>query len=263
MTETAGIKVRKQRGYTVVYNDMLPAGQITARAWGIYVYLLSRPDGWETRVSHLQTVFSEGRDAIYTALRSLADLGLMTREEFIDNGLRRTRYVIDADQAETPGQAPDTDSQDTGNPEPGTPEPEKPGQVSKEVTTTESTNDPSLRSGSYDIDREDVERLCSHLADRIAANGSKRPTITKTWRQAARLMLDTDHRDEAKVHRAIEWCQDDEFWRANIMSMQSLRRQYDTLRLRAQESRGGNVANVHHLPTGNADRQRREQAFGA
>lgn len=81
--------------------------------------------------------------------------------------------------------------------------------------------------------RADVERLCEHLADRIQANGSKRPQIGKSWRDAARLMLDTDRRTEQQIRNAIDWCQNDEFWRSNILSMPKLREQYDRLRLAA------------------------------
>ena len=87
-------------------------------------------------------------------------------------------------------------------------------------------------------EREDVERLCIHLADRIEGNGSKRPTISQNWRDAARLMLDNDDRPEDKIHAAIDWCQDDEFWMRNVMSMPTLRKQYDRLRLAAQQQRG-------------------------
>jgi hypothetical protein len=82
--------------------------------------------------------------------------------------------------------------------------------------------------------RDDVEEICEHLANAIEANGSKRPTITTRWRQAARLMLDKDERTQEEVHGAIEWCQRDEFWRANILSLPTLRDKYDQLRLQAQ-----------------------------
>jgi len=81
--------------------------------------------------------------------------------------------------------------------------------------------------------REDAERLCAHLADRIEANGSRRPAVTAKWRDAARLMLDKDGRTEQQAHDAIDWCQADEFWRANILSMPKLREKYDQLRLQA------------------------------
>jgi hypothetical protein len=85
--------------------------------------------------------------------------------------------------------------------------------------------------------RDDIDRVCGHLADRIQANGSKRPTITKGWRDAARLMIDRDGRAEEQIHRCIDWCQDDEFWRSNILSMPKLREKYDQLRLKASEKK--------------------------
>lgn len=87
--------------------------------------------------------------------------------------------------------------------------------------------------------RDDVERICTHLATRIEANGAKRPEIGKRWRDAARLMLDSDGRTEVEIHGAIDWCQTDEFWRANILSLPKLREKYDQLRMQAQR-KGGN-----------------------
>lgn len=86
-------------------------------------------------------------------------------------------------------------------------------------------------------DRPDVDRLCDLLADEIEANGANRPTIGKKWHDAARLMLDRDGRTEAQVAAAIRWCQSDEFWRTNILSMPKLREQYERLRLAAERSR--------------------------
>jgi hypothetical protein len=90
--------------------------------------------------------------------------------------------------------------------------------------------------------RDDVERVCEYLADWVVKNGSKRPTVTKKWRDAARLMLDRDGRTEEQVHKAIDWCQNDEFWRKNIMSMPKLREQFDRLRLAAQAKPSNVVA---------------------
>lgn len=90
--------------------------------------------------------------------------------------------------------------------------------------------------------RPDVDALCILLADRIEANGSKRPTITDRWRQAARLMLDRDGRTPEQVRAAIDWSQDDEFWRVNILSMPKLRQKFDQLRLAAARGSPQRVA---------------------
>jgi hypothetical protein len=92
--------------------------------------------------------------------------------------------------------------------------------------------------------RDDIERICDHLADRVEQNGSKRPTITKAWRTAARLMLDKDGRTEEQVHGCIDWCQANDFWRGNVLSMPKLREKYDQLRLQATRPAGGNVVPI-------------------
>lgn len=131
------------------------------------------------------------------------------------------------------------------NPPNGETEPDKVADSdSDKVAESSSKNDENktptgsnLRAVQEPV-REDVERLCTHLADRVERNGSKRPTITRAWRDAARLMLDRDDRTEDQVHRAIDFCQDDPFWMANVLSMPKLRQQYDRLRLLAQQRQG-------------------------
>jgi hypothetical protein len=53
-------------------------------------------------------------------------------------------------------------------------------------------------------------------------------------------MLDIDHRTEAEIDKAIDWCQRGEsdrarFWRPNVMSMPKLRAKFDQMRLQAAE----------------------------
>jgi hypothetical protein len=82
-------------------------------------------------------------------------------------------------------------------------------------------------------DRPDVDRLCAHLAERVIANGSRKPNIGKDWRDAARLLIDKDGITEERVHLAIDWSQQDKFWHKVVLSMPTLRKQYDKLRLAA------------------------------
>ncbi|KFI40391.1 phage protein [Bifidobacterium actinocoloniiforme DSM 22766] len=84
--------------------------------------------------------------------------------------------------------------------------------------------------------RPEIVALCERLQDWIVRNGSKRPDITQRWLDAARLMIDTDGRDPQEAARLIDWCQQDSFWKSNILSMPKFRAKYDQLRLRAQSS---------------------------
>lgn len=94
----------------------------------------------------------------------------------------------------------------------------------------------SSSTTSAEPPRADVDQLCTRLADRVEGNGANRPTIGKTWLDAARLMLDTDKRDFQQALRLIDWCQSDAFWKANVLSMPTFREKYDQLLLKAKAS---------------------------
>lgn len=107
----------------------------------------------------------------------------------------------------------------------------------KEGKGTGKGREPEVADKSDDAansTRPDVERLCTHLANHIENNGSKRPTVTSRWRDAARLLIDKDGRTEEQVRWLIDWCQADEFWRSNILSMPKLREKFDQLLLKAR-----------------------------
>lgn len=129
-----------------------------------------------------------------------------------------------------PDQVPDAlpESGPDSPPNPPQPEPLPQPLVEPDGSTRRAGREIALTS------RDDVDRICDHLAERIEANGANRPSVTTKWRDAARLMLDNDKRTEQEIHGAIDWCQADEFWRANVLSMPKLREKYDQLRLQAQ-----------------------------
>lgn len=96
-------------------------------------------------------------------------------------------------------------------------------------------------------ERPELLALCEHLADRIEANGSRRPRIGQRWLTATRLLLDADGRTVDQVHAAIDWSQTDPFWRANVLSMPKLREKYDQLRLAAMRAQRSGDRQFDHL----------------
>ncbi len=85
------------------------------------------------------------------------------------------------------------------------------------------------------ITRPDVQHLLDLLDSEIVANGGKPTGHTKRNQDAMRLLLDRDGRTVEQVEACIRWCQQNEFWRSNILSASKLRDQYDRLRLQAQQ----------------------------
>lgn len=73
----------RNSNFTIVSNEIFSAN-LSARAIGVLVYLLSKPDHWEVRTSHLVkefqgTVRPEGRDSIYAIITELKDKGFIQR----------------------------------------------------------------------------------------------------------------------------------------------------------------------------------------
>jgi len=79
------------------------------------------------------------------------------------------------------------------------------------------------------------KELADYLAKRIEDNGSKLPTVTESWIKEIRLMIERDGRTVEQIRYIIDWCQDDSFWRSNILSPSKLRAKFDQLRLNAEK----------------------------
>ena len=99
--------------------------------------------------------------------------------------------------------------------------------------------------------RTDVEELCQRLASLIENNGARKPTVTKKWRDEARRLLDRDKVPFDDAMALIEWCQNDHFWKANILSMPKFREKFDQLKLKAGHLPRPSVGLIDHaLATG-------------
>jgi hypothetical protein len=60
------------------------------------------------------------------------------------------------------------------------------------------------------------------------------PQQERKWATTAQRMLDIDKRDPQKIADLIRWAQRDDFWMANVLSMDKLRGKFDQLSLKAK-----------------------------
>lgn len=78
--------------------------------------------------------------------------------------------------------------------------------------------------------------LTRHLATRVQTNGHKVPgkgsATAWRWFETIERLLRIDGADPGEVRRVVDWCTDDDFWRANIQSAGKFREKYSSLRLR-------------------------------
>lgn len=71
----------------------------------------------------------------------------------------------------------------------------------------------------------------------------------RKWEIIAQRMLELDHRRVEQIEKVIRFVQQDDFERANVLSMDKLRKPFDQLELKAGRSRPKNVAAMPLPPT--------------
>lgn len=70
----------KTENFTIVSNEAPRRADMSARAKGIYFYLMTLPKNWEIHKEELYTHFTEGRDALDTAFKELIEKGYIKQE---------------------------------------------------------------------------------------------------------------------------------------------------------------------------------------
>lgn len=75
------IDIHKRSGYTVIPNDLLRPEIISARAWGVYAFLRSLPDGWRGNLGDLVDWFTESPGELDAAMHELIAAGYVDQAE--------------------------------------------------------------------------------------------------------------------------------------------------------------------------------------
>lgn len=99
----------------------------------------------------------------------------------------------------------------------------------------------------------DVDSIHYKLAERFYKNilknnpNHKEPNL-QNWANDVRLMMERDNRTERQITYLIDWCQNDEFWFKNILSVSKLREKYDQLVMQIKSEDGKKKKNVPVAP---------------
>lgn len=129
----------------------------------------------------------------------------------------------------------------------------------KQLTTNK--NDKELKNGKEDINLSsrkckayDEESIPYQLSLRLFKNirknnpAFKEPNLQK-WSDDFRLMMERDNRTEEQITYLINWCQQDSFWKSNILSPSKLRKQFDLLIIKVTSEKQGKKKSVQEFST--------------
>lgn len=141
----------RTQGFSMLPNRLLRDERMSLKSRGLLATLLSHEDGWQQSIAYLQQECRDGKDAIWSGLRELEDLGYLVRRR------RRTErgawlwdhHVYDAPEAADAAVAsePSTGNPSTGNP----PEP------NVRLAENPSTGNPSMGNPGIGVEPLDVE----------------------------------------------------------------------------------------------------------
>jgi hypothetical protein len=128
------------------------------------------------------------------------------------------------------------DSQSEGNP---TPKSTPPGleESSRGNPTPKATTTPC----------HEARKLAALLQGEIRRNKPDyriTPGAQRKWAITADRMLRLDARSYDRIAELICWCQADEFWQSNILSMEKLREKFDALEMKARNGRGNGKPSI-------------------
>ena len=137
----AKITVKKKTNYTTIDNNILKNKNLSLKARGLLVTMLSLPDEWDYTVNGLCSILKDGKSSIQSALKELEENGYLVRVQTKDENGRfsSTDYTLyEIPLAEKPlTENPSTDNLLTENqPQLNTNKLNK----NKEITNKENTN---------------------------------------------------------------------------------------------------------------------------
>ena len=117
----------------------------------------------------------------------------------------------------------------------------------KLVTGVTSTGGYKNKYTKTKVFSSDILQLSDLLAQRILSNNPKHTRLAngqydvcvKRWAADIERLHRLDKQSIEDIRGVIEWCQSDTFWKGNILSGASLRRQWDTLYIKSQAKKPG------------------------
>ncbi|MCF7953876.1 MAG: hypothetical protein K9K78_07355 [Spirochaetales bacterium] len=71
----------KSNNFTILSNELLKRSDVSARAKGLYCYLMSLPDDWEISKGEVYTHFTDGKYSMNAAFRELEGLGYILKKQ--------------------------------------------------------------------------------------------------------------------------------------------------------------------------------------
>lgn len=98
---TYRIRKDKENPYVMVNKSFIYDERMSAKAKGILLYLLSRPDDWKVYETEIIKNFSDGRDSIRSGIKELIKFGYIKRQQNRDKNGKLNGYEYEVYEVST------------------------------------------------------------------------------------------------------------------------------------------------------------------
>lgn len=160
---------KHRRNYTVVSNEILYNPGLSGKAKWVLMYLLSKPEDWQTRISDIVAHGTDGRDAVLSGIKELKAAGYLQKVRVTcpetKRVLRWETHVFDEPQPELQNTGkPHVEKPDSGKPQSGKADTTKYGSNQRTELTHSLTT--TKEAGSSKRERKDASLLDRGALDR-------------------------------------------------------------------------------------------------
>lgn len=138
-SKTQIFRQQKTRNYTIVNNDILRRKDLSWKAKGILIYILSLPNDWVIYLEEVMKHSTDGRDSFRSGWKELEKVGYVKRFAHKEKGVIKEWRTIVSESADLATFPPDTDFPEVEKPQMDNPEVENPKLQSTDI---QSTNKP-------------------------------------------------------------------------------------------------------------------------
>lgn len=220
-----------ESNFTRIPNAWARDKRLSRRARGLLAELMSHDVGWTITFSSLANNGTEGRDAIKATLRELEKFGYLARQQNKDADGRfgNIKYLVTEPEVRITADWKTVN----GEPASGKPATKKTNLSEEQKEELPEPSKSTTAVDSSDLTRADVTSIVDCFSACLTANDVKHK-VTKTWRDAARLLIDRDGNTVEQIVWLIRWTAADEFWKTNILSLPKFRQKFEQLKIRAR-----------------------------
>lgn len=252
--------VKRENPFVQVDKGFVNDPNITAKAKGILLYLLSKPDGWKIYEKDIVNHMKDGKDSIKSGIKELEEVGYITRERVRnkDGSFSGYNYTVYEVLPESPERKSRNGKTDNGKTDNGKPAHSNNNLSNNNLSNNESSDNEYIKDivatdvddiqnnkksttskSSYKYDEQDMvlSKLLFKYIKQLDPK-AKEPNF-ESWSNTVRLMRERDNRTFDEIKDVIVWCQNDSFWQGNILSTNKLRQQFSKLVIQKNKRRGG------------------------